>query len=66
VASSTQKQALIAGKYVGEDDPVCIVRGQSGLPAIGEILEPFSFPHIVSGWMRGGQRYVMASLRLKR
>jgi len=52
-ASSTQKLALIAGKYVGKDDPVCIVRGQSGLPAIGEILEPFSFPHIVSGWMRG-------------
>ncbi len=52
-ASSTQKLALIAGKYVGKDDPVFIVRGQSGLPAIGEILEPFAFPHIVSGWMRG-------------
>ena len=52
-ASSTQKLALIAGKYVGKDDPVMIVRGQSGMPAIGEILEPFSFPHMVSGWMRG-------------
>jgi fructose 1,6-bisphosphate aldolase/phosphatase len=51
--SSTQKLALIAGKYVGKDDPVMIVRGQSGLPAVGEILEPFAFPHIVSGWMRG-------------
>jgi len=51
--SSTQRLSLIAGKYVGKDDPVCVVRSQAGLPAIGEILEPFSFPHIVAGWMRG-------------
>ncbi|MBS4016504.1 MAG: fructose 1,6-bisphosphatase [Candidatus Latescibacteria bacterium] len=52
-SSSTQKLYLIAGKYVGKDDPVLIVRGQSGLPAMGEILEPFAFPHLVTGWMRG-------------
>ncbi len=52
-SSSTQKLFLIAGKYVGKDDPVLIVRGQSGLPAMGEILEPFAFPHLVTGWMRG-------------
>ena len=52
-ASSTQKLAFIAGKYVGKDDPVLIVRCQSGLPAVGEVLEPFAFPHLVSGWMRG-------------
>jgi fructose 1,6-bisphosphate aldolase/phosphatase len=52
-AASTQRLSLIAGKYVGKDDPVLIVRGQSGMPAIGEILEPFAFPHIVEGWMRG-------------
>ncbi len=52
-SASTQRLSLIAGKYVGKDDPVLIVRGQSGLPAIGEILEPFSFPFIVPGWMRG-------------
>jgi len=51
--SSTQRLALIAGKYVGKDDPVCIVRGQGQFPAIGEILEPFTLPHIVEGWMRG-------------
>ena len=51
--ASTQKLALIAGKYVGKDDPVMIVRAQSGLPAVGEVMEPFSFPHVVSGWMRG-------------
>lgn len=52
-SASTQKLSLIAGRYVGKDDPVLIVRSQSGLPAIGEILEPFAFPHLVEGWMRG-------------
>jgi len=52
-SSSTQKLALIAGRYVGKDDPVCVVRCQSGLPAVGEALEPFAFPHTTSGWMRG-------------
>lgn len=52
-ASSTQRLALIAGKYVGKDDPVCIVRAQSQFPAVGEVLEPFTMPHIVEGWMRG-------------
>lgn len=51
--ASTQKLSLIAGKYVGKDDPVLIVRTQAGLPAVGEVLEAFSFPHLVSGWMRG-------------
>jgi fructose 1,6-bisphosphate aldolase/phosphatase len=51
--ASTQKLSLIAGKYVGKDDPVLIVRCQSGLPAVGEVLEPFAFSHIVEGWMRG-------------
>ena len=50
---SITKLSLIAGKYVGKDDPVAIVRAQHGLPAVGEILEPFSFPHLVAGWMRG-------------
>jgi fructose 1,6-bisphosphate aldolase/phosphatase len=52
-ATSTQRLALIAGKYVGKDDPVMIVRCQSGLPAVGEVLEAFSFPHAVAGCMRG-------------
>lgn len=51
--SSTQRLALIAGRYVGKDDPVCIVRSQGKFPAVGEVLEPFTMPHIVEGWMRG-------------
>ncbi len=52
-ATSTQRLSLIAGKYVGKDDPVMIVRCQSGLPAVGEALEPFAFPYTVAGCMRG-------------
>jgi fructose 1,6-bisphosphate aldolase/phosphatase len=52
-AVSTTRLSLIAGKYVGKDDPVALVRAQHGLPAVGEILEPFAFPHLVTGWMRG-------------
>jgi len=51
--SSTQKLALIAGRYVGKDDPVCIVRSQGNFPAVGEVLEPFTMPQMVEGWMRG-------------
>jgi fructose 1,6-bisphosphate aldolase/phosphatase len=51
--SSTQRLSLMAGRYVGKDDPVLIVRSQSGLPAVGEVLEPFAYPHLVGGWMRG-------------
>jgi fructose 1,6-bisphosphate aldolase/phosphatase len=51
--SSTERLALIAGKYVGKDDPVCVVRSQAKFPAVGEVLEPFTMPHIVEGWMRG-------------
>ncbi|HHO56981.1 MAG TPA: fructose 1,6-bisphosphatase [Thermoplasmatales archaeon] len=50
---STEKLFQIAGEYIGKDDPVAAVRAQSGLPALGEVLEPFAFPHLVSGWMRG-------------
>jgi fructose 1,6-bisphosphate aldolase/phosphatase len=51
--SSTQRLSLIAGRYVGKDDPVCVVRSQGTFPAVGEILEPFTHPALVEGWMRG-------------
>jgi fructose 1,6-bisphosphate aldolase/phosphatase len=52
-ASSVSKLSLIAGKYVGKDDPVMIARAQNGLPAVGEILAPFMHSYFVQGWMRG-------------
>jgi len=51
--TSTESLNLIAGRYVGKDDPVMIVRAQHEFPALGEILEPFAFPFLVKGWMRG-------------
>lgn len=51
--TSTQRLSLMAGRYVGKDDPAMVVRCQSGLPAVGEALEPFAFPHTVAGCMRG-------------
>ena len=51
--SSTQRLSFIAGRYVGKDDPVCVVRSQGTFPAVGEVLEPFTHPHLVEGWMRG-------------
>ncbi|MDR0912842.1 MAG: fructose-1,6-bisphosphatase [Methanobrevibacter sp.] len=50
---STERLNLMAGQYVGKDDPAAIIRAQSGFPAAGEVIEPFAFPHLVGGWMRG-------------
>ena len=52
-SASVTRLSLIAGKYIGKDDPVLIVRAQHGFPAVGEILEAFTLPHLVAGWMRG-------------
>jgi len=52
----TEKLNVAAGKYVGKDDPVCLIRAQSGFPATGEVLEGFSLGHLVSGWMRGSHK----------
>jgi fructose 1,6-bisphosphate aldolase/phosphatase len=52
-ATSITRLSLIAGKYVGKDDPVSIVRSQHGLPALGEVLAPYMHTYFVEGWMRG-------------
>lgn len=50
---STEKLSFMAGQYVGKDDPVAVCRAQAGLPAVGEVLQPFAHPGLVAGWMRG-------------
>lgn len=50
---STSRLRNIAGKYVGKDDPVCLVRVQSDFPATGEVLAPYALTHYVAGFMRG-------------
>jgi len=53
VAASTTRLHNIAGKYVGKDDPVMLVRTQKDFPATGEILSPYTIGQFVSGFMRG-------------
>jgi len=53
VAVSTTRLHNIAGKYVGKDDPVMLVRTQKDFPATGEILSPYAIAPYVAGFMRG-------------
>jgi len=53
VSVSTTRLHNIAGKYVGKDDPVMLVRAQKTFPATGEILAPYALSPYVSGFMRG-------------
>jgi len=53
VAASTTRLHNIAGKYVGKDDPVMLIRTQKDFPATGEILSPYTIGHYVAGFMRG-------------
>ncbi|MGB9598401.1 MAG: fructose 1,6-bisphosphatase, partial [Minisyncoccales bacterium] len=53
---STTRLHNIAGKYVGKDDPVMVVRVQKEFPATGEILSPFALGYFVSGFMRGSHQ----------
>ena len=64
-AASVTRLSLIAGKYVGKDDPVLLVRAQHGFPAVGEVLDAFAFPHIVAGWMRGSHHGPLMPVGLK-
>lgn len=51
--ASTTRLHNVAGKYVGKDDPVLLVRCQKDFPATGEILAPYGIGHYVAGFMRG-------------
>jgi len=53
VVASTTRLHNIAGRYVGKDDPVMLVRTQMNFPATGEILSPYTIGHYVAGFMRG-------------
>ncbi|MEM2475044.1 MAG: fructose 1,6-bisphosphatase, partial [Thermofilaceae archaeon] len=64
-SASVTRLSLIAGRYVGKDDPVLLVRTQHGFPAVGEVLEAFAFPHIVAGWMRGSHHGPLMPVALR-
>ena len=51
--ASTTRLHNIAGKYVGKDDPVMLVRTQKNFPATGEVLAPYALGFYVAGFTRG-------------
>jgi fructose 1,6-bisphosphate aldolase/phosphatase len=63
-SASTTRLHNIAGKYVGKDDPVMLVRTQKNFPATGEILAPFNIGHYVAGFMRGSHNGPMMPVKM--
>lgn len=51
-AVSAQKYDANQTAVLSQSEPCVIFRCQSGFPAVGEVMEAFAFPHMVSGWMR--------------
>jgi fructose 1,6-bisphosphate aldolase/phosphatase len=64
-AVSTSRLHNIAGKYVGKDDPVMLVRAQMNFPATGEILAPYAIGHFVGGGMRGSHNMPLMPVALQ-
>lgn len=52
-AVSAQKLNASSGRITWQTEPSAIFRCQSGFPAVGEVMEGFTFPHLVRGWLRG-------------
>lgn len=53
VSASTDRLHTIAGKYVGKDDPVALIRNQGIFPAPEEIISPYTKAHFIGGGARG-------------
>lgn len=61
--ASTSRLHNIAGKYVGKDDPVAIVRTQKQFPSTGEILSPWALAHITLGDNRGSHHVAVMPVK---
>lgn len=60
---STSRLHNIAGKYVGKDDPVAIVRTQKQFPSTGEILSPWATAHFTLGDNRGSHNVAVMPVK---
>lgn len=60
---STSRLHNIAGKYVGKDDPVAIVRTQKQFPSTGEILSPWAKAYYVLGDNRGSHHVAVMPVK---
>jgi len=57
LAVTAQRLGIIAGEYVGKDDPMFMIRSQKKFPAVGEITSAFlKGEYFVPGWMRGSNK----------
>lgn len=61
--ASTARLHNIAGKYVGKDDPVAIVRSQKQFPSTGEILSPWALAHLTLGDNRGSHHVAVMPVK---
>jgi len=61
--ASTSRLHNIAGKYVGKDDPVAIVRSQKQFPSTGEILSPWALAHLTLGDNRGSHHVAVMPVK---
>ncbi len=64
LSASTDRLHNIAGKYVGKDDPICIVRTQKDFPATEEVGSAFSNPHYVAGNTRGSHHMPLMPVKI--
>ncbi len=60
---STSRLHNIAGKYVGKDDPVALVRTQKQFPSTGEILSPWATAHFTLGDNRGSHHVAVMPVK---
>ncbi len=61
--ASTSRLHNIAGKYVGKDDPVALVRSQKQFPSTGEILSPWALAHYTLGDNRGSHHVAVMPVK---
>ena len=64
LSASTDRLHNIAGTYVGEDDPVCLIRTQKLFPATEEAGSVFNNPHYVAGNTRGSHNMPLMPVKL--
>lgn len=62
-AVSTSRLHNIAGKYVGKDDPVALVRTQKQFPSTGEYLSPWALAHFTLGDNRGSHHVAVMPVK---
>jgi len=64
VSASAERSHNIAGKYVGKDDPIALVRTQNIFPAPEELISPYVKAHYVGGDSRGSHNMPLMPVSL--